>query len=641
MTFAEFDGLVRRVETRFANQPRKLRFCTALLAIVGYVTFLSWIGLVLVLGALVFRPALTVRFTQGWILMLLASFITTASLFGIIRVLWVRINPPKGRTLTRAEAPALHSLIDEIRKKLHAAPYHEVQIIPHCNAGVSEVPQLGVLGWHRNYLQIGLPILETLSIDELRAVLAHEGAHLSARHGRFQSWIYRLRRSWHLAFTQIEQPTWRNKLSLRPLVRLFISWFWPRFNAHAFVLSRANEYEADAVAARVTGSAAIAASLWRTELCGRLLDEKFWPKLWREANHQPEPPTDVFDRMRMALKLGATPEERSRWEAEALRITTNNNDTHPCLNERLKALSVEPACHEIEANLCAEWTAAEVIFGERLPEMRAEIERQWLGEIGKIWQNRYARAGLLREQLSQSSLPAHTATTGIEALWEQAQTVMDLEGESAAEPLLRELLEKRPEHLGANFCLGRYLLESGNPDGEALLERAVQLDEEITPDACSILHLYFQRSGHSDRLIELRLRMDRFQEAAAASNTERSKVSARDNFLPHGLTGEELASIRDILQQDDAIGSAALAQKELRHFRRQRLFVLTVQVDRWLRGVTKEMAGDEVVERLIGKIVLPGRAMVIHSRGQFRSLAKKIQKAPGSVIYHRGAASAS
>ena len=37
----------------------------------------------------------------------------------------------------------------------------------------------------------------------------------------------------------------------RPVIA-FIDWFWPRFNASAFVLSRAQEYQADAFAARVT-----------------------------------------------------------------------------------------------------------------------------------------------------------------------------------------------------------------------------------------------------------------------------------------------------------------------------------------------------------------------------------------------------
>ena len=52
------------------------------------------------------------------------------------------------------------------------------------NAGVREVPRLGLLGWPRTYLEIGLPLSMAVAQEEIRAILAHEFAHLSARHGR-------------------------------------------------------------------------------------------------------------------------------------------------------------------------------------------------------------------------------------------------------------------------------------------------------------------------------------------------------------------------------------------------------------------------------------------------------------------------
>jgi Zn-dependent protease with chaperone function len=93
--------------------------------------------------------------------------------------------------------------------------------------------------------------LDGLTPEEFQAVLAHELAHLSREHGRFGRWIYRLRRSWSQVFEQLSRPRGQGEVSLRPLIVKFIDWFWPRFNAYAFVLSRTDEYEADAMAARV------------------------------------------------------------------------------------------------------------------------------------------------------------------------------------------------------------------------------------------------------------------------------------------------------------------------------------------------------------------------------------------------------
>ncbi|HUL50951.1 MAG TPA: M48 family metallopeptidase, partial [Candidatus Nitrosotalea sp.] len=294
MTREEFDLLVHRVEEGVGQRPRSLKLRVAWLAMVGYIGLLVWPGLVLLLVA-PFVVLLIVGDPAGKIT---AAILGTVFLFGfgwnILRVLWVRLPPPKGQRLTESETPALFTLLDDLRVQLRSARFHRVLVVPGCNAAVVQVPRLGVLGWSRNYLLLGLPLLEGLAPDELRAVLGHEFAHLSRRHGRFSRWIYRLRRSWDQVFQQLSRPRVQGEVSFRPLIVKFIHWFWPRFNAHAFVLSRLNEYDADATAARLAGGENIASSLFRSALYDRQLNQKFWPEVWKRANTETEPPTGVF-----------------------------------------------------------------------------------------------------------------------------------------------------------------------------------------------------------------------------------------------------------------------------------------------------------------------------------------------------------
>jgi hypothetical protein len=42
---------------------------------------------------------------------------------------------------------------------LKTASIHEVLVTPEFNASIAQVPRLGVFGWHRNYLRIGLPLM--------------------------------------------------------------------------------------------------------------------------------------------------------------------------------------------------------------------------------------------------------------------------------------------------------------------------------------------------------------------------------------------------------------------------------------------------------------------------------------------------
>src|SRR6185295_17638698 len=99
-------------------------------------------------------------------------------------------------------------------------------------------------------------------------------------------------------FTEyLNRPRYEGEFSSRELIRKYVNWFWPYFNAHAFVLSRANEYDADAVAASIAGAQSMAAALARISAVDAVIDEKFWPELWLQAVKTPEPPPDPFDQL--------------------------------------------------------------------------------------------------------------------------------------------------------------------------------------------------------------------------------------------------------------------------------------------------------------------------------------------------------
>ena len=96
--------------------------------------------------------------------------------FVILRSLAVRIDPPEGIPVSRAEAPTFYDAIDEINRAVRGPSLHAVLLDADLNAGVVQVPRFGIFGG-RSYLVIGLPLLQALTPTEFRAVLAHELAH--------------------------------------------------------------------------------------------------------------------------------------------------------------------------------------------------------------------------------------------------------------------------------------------------------------------------------------------------------------------------------------------------------------------------------------------------------------------------------
>ena len=635
MTREEFDSLVRRVETGIAQRPGALRMRVALLAGIGYAGLLAWLGVVIFVSAGFFAVMFWADIEGKIACGLLGTLVLFAGGYAALRALLVRVSKPEGLPVTRAEAPELFSVLDDLQAQLHSARFHQVLLEPVCNAAVVQVPRLGVFGWSRNYLLLGLPLLDGLSREEMRAVLAHEFAHLSREHGRFSHWLYRLRRSWQEIFKQLSAPRIAGEISIRPLISKYVDWFWPRFNAHAFVLSRANEYEADAQSARLTSRESAAAALMRLNIVGRQLEEKLWPDLYLLANEHAEPPADVFCRLRDSIRTGPGGADASKWLDEALQMTSTNSDTHPCLTERLRALAALPPDKiGFEKNPPRE-SAAEALLGASLETIRAGVQKIWCQEMLPKWRDRHGRATALKRRLGSLAQAVPATATDADGLWDKAVALLDLEGSQAARPLLEQLLALRSDHVQARFHLGRLLLEDSSPEGVALLEQAMELDEQCVPQACGLLHDYYRRIGEAGRLRELDARMDRHEKSLTASHNERREVSVKDTFLAHELSEAELQSVREMLAAESDILRADLGRKELRHFPRQRLFALCLYPRRPWHRLANQEADRALINRLSAKLRLPGRVMVFAPTGSFRTLARKLAGVPGTEVFRR------
>lgn len=639
MTREQFDVLVREVERDVGSRPTDLRRRVLRLAAVGYVGLLGGLLLVFALAAVFFVPALLMKWSDAIVLYIFGTLILFGGGAAVLKALWVKLKPPTGLPITRAEAPKLFAALDELQRQLRSAPFHQVLIVPDCNAAIVQHPRLGVFGWPKNFLLLGLPLLDGLSADEMRAVLAHEFAHLSREHGRIGQRVYCLRRSWEKVFEQMSKPRVEGEVSLRPLYSKFLDWFWPRFNASAFVLSRADEYEADGDAARLAGAKHIASSLLWIKLGGRWFEDHFWPDLWLRAVAETEPPHDAFVKVRESLRAGFPSAEVKTWIEQAFHQKTTNADTHPCLTERLKAVNQYPrgAVHD-EFPAAPEpvaVSASETWFGEALPKIRADLGPVWAGEVKEQWQERHARAGALQHRLERLDQSVPAPETDEDALWDKARVVLELKREKEAEPLLRQLLALNPKHCAANFHLGRVLLDESNPAGVTHLEAVIEEDDESVHAASQLLHAHYWRTGQTERIKELEARLDRYEKNLQASRTERNTVSANDPLIPHGLTPDELTALCTVLEAEQDLVAAHLGRKELKHYPKQKLFLLCVHRRRaWHRLPNRDME-QALIRCLTAKVQLPGRVLVFAPRGDFTKLARRVGELPGAAVFQR------
>jgi Zn-dependent protease with chaperone function len=183
-------------------------------------------------------------------------------------VLWalvprkMRFDAP-GAAIDLTREPRLKAEIERIAGALDEPMPTEVYLIADANAFVAQ-PSRG-----RKVLAIGLPLMQTLTIAELRALLAHEFAHFYSGDTRLGPWVYRGRATMVRVFENLGKKSgpvlfltrWAIVAVVYRLLIWFLQMYWKLFLRLTQLISRRQEFRSDEIACYVAGSGAMAAAL--------------------------------------------------------------------------------------------------------------------------------------------------------------------------------------------------------------------------------------------------------------------------------------------------------------------------------------------------------------------------------------------
>lgn len=111
------------------------------------------------------------------------------------RALPRRFGKPQGLPLDRAAAPRLWAMVDELSAVVGTRPPDAIYLVFEVHAAIHERSKLVGLIGGRRHLHLGMPLLHTYSMAQLRAVLAHQLCHYSGRCIRFGGVAHRGRMS--------------------------------------------------------------------------------------------------------------------------------------------------------------------------------------------------------------------------------------------------------------------------------------------------------------------------------------------------------------------------------------------------------------------------------------------------------------
>lgn len=287
---------------------------------------------------------------------------------------------PDGVLLPRAAARSLHQIIDEMSRRFGCVRIDAVWVVGDMNAAILQRPRWGWCGPMETHLLIGLPLAHSVSRRQFSAILAHEFSHLVLQRRGLQAWWGHLRAWWFRSLDRCieDAPRLGRLLERGSAIDL----------QDAMRLARLEEFEADALAARMVGARAVGEALVEVALKERFLVEDYWRKILEQSREKSQPLIRPFREMGLGMMAGFRRPAQDNFDLRSMfGRRASAADFHPHLSERLRALGVVPSVPSGEsrslANSCLE---------PLLPTLSWVFDRAWWADTRRDWRERYERA---------------------------------------------------------------------------------------------------------------------------------------------------------------------------------------------------------------------------------------------------------
>ena len=232
------------------------------------------------------------RAPDSWILLVVggsgAAFLAVFMLKAVIPARRAK-DEARDLEITAADHPRLFAFLHRLADEAGAPRPHRVFVSPRVNAAVFyELSVANLLLPSKKNLEIGLGLVNVLTLGEIKAVLAHEFGHFAQRTMAVGRWVYTAQQiAGHIvvkrdqldealhALSRIDLRVawigWILRLivwSIRSLVDTLFGWVVMAQRA----LSREMELQADLVAVSLTGSDALVHALHRLEAADDAMD---------------------------------------------------------------------------------------------------------------------------------------------------------------------------------------------------------------------------------------------------------------------------------------------------------------------------------------------------------------------------------
>ena len=322
-------------------------------------------------------------------------------------VLWAIIPRPDkfedpGPRITAHDHPELFKLIQQVAHSTGQERPQEVYLVNDVNAFVSQ--RGGVMGFgSRRVMGLGLPLMQALTVDEFKGVLAHEFGHYHSGDVALGPWIHKTRAAIGRTLDQLSDS----------VLRYIFYAYGTMFLRVTHAVSRRQEFIADEIGARVAGANAMISGLRKLGGASVAYQGYWYSELSpvMQAGYVP-PIMSGFSSFIQRPQITAMMSNVSADEEKGSK--TEPYDTHPSLAERVRALEKLPTQAQLDGRPAISLLASVGEWERRtLATLSADFGRlkpiDWTGVTSAVyvpmWKKRIDQDGALLDDYTIGEPP--------------------------------------------------------------------------------------------------------------------------------------------------------------------------------------------------------------------------------------------
>ncbi len=413
-----------------------------------------------------------------------------ASLFAYLsyRFMTLQLEIPKASeiyvSVNKKKTPKLIALIEELEQHFNTEQINNIIITDQYDVSIHITPYFMLPSQGETTLQIGLPLMQTVSAKQFKALLARRIGQLSFKTSRVTNKIYFFRDilSQYLLACQTNTH-W----AFKPFY-YFLKIYQSFFNAISFYVIRMDELDNDGYAIEIIDGKSFAQTLAQIIIASHYLKNTFWMSMYKLQRQYPHKTIFPHANMTVSFTQSIVPSKAESLINEQFQKLSDFQFSTPVLRSRLKKLGHENYSLPIPLDN----TAAIFYLDNALPRITKIFDTLWLQkrqeqrESSTSINSNEQRLNTLINKISEQALSA-------EETWELATLTEKVKGYHAAIPIYKKIIERNPMHAKAMFAIGRILLSFNDATGINAIEKAVFLEPDMKKTAHELIARYQAR----------------------------------------------------------------------------------------------------------------------------------------------------